>query len=186
MNMQQGIMGSHASPDLWISAEKSPDQQNSGAHFVMLSSAEKNIFSRNPRENQQKSTTQNQKMSSAEPYVWILSSAEIFFSAEVRYTICVVEFRWKTKKLKSAFFFCNRFGVTGSQFSAEKKKQQISCPIIGRNDKKKLHKVCRDLFSKLIWDLNAKFWALDPTLLLGHGWHMWSGGTCLGNPWKIV
>ena len=79
MNMQQGIMGSHASPDLWISAEKSPDQQNSGAHFVMLSSAEKNIFSRNPRENQQKSTTQNQKMSSAEPYVWILSSAEIFF-----------------------------------------------------------------------------------------------------------
>ena len=28
-----------------------------------------------------------------------------FFSAEVRYTICVVEFRWKTKKLKSAFFF---------------------------------------------------------------------------------
>ena len=40
--MQQGIVGSHASPDLWISAEKSPDQQNSGAHFVMLSSAEKN------------------------------------------------------------------------------------------------------------------------------------------------
>ena len=38
-NMQQGIMGSHASPDLWISAEKIQDQQNSGAHFVMLSSA---------------------------------------------------------------------------------------------------------------------------------------------------
>ena len=35
-------MGSHASPDLWISAEKIQDQQNSEAHFVMLSSAEKN------------------------------------------------------------------------------------------------------------------------------------------------
>ena len=34
-------MGSHASPDLWISAEKQiRDQQNSGAHFVMPSSAE--------------------------------------------------------------------------------------------------------------------------------------------------
>ena len=35
-------MSSHASPDLWISAEKNQDQQNSEAHFVMLSSAEKN------------------------------------------------------------------------------------------------------------------------------------------------
>jgi len=40
MNMQQGIMGSHASPDLWIPPKKIQDQQNSGAHFVMLSSAE--------------------------------------------------------------------------------------------------------------------------------------------------
>ena len=44
-NMQQGIMGSHASPDLWISAEKIQDQQNSGAHFVMLGSAENIFFS---------------------------------------------------------------------------------------------------------------------------------------------
>ena len=69
MNMQQGIMCSHASPDLWISAEKIPDQQNSGARFVMLSSAEK-IFSAEilgKALNQQKSTTKNQKMSSAEP-----------------------------------------------------------------------------------------------------------------------
>ena len=66
MNMQQGIMGSHASPDLWISAEKSPDQQNSGAHFVMLSSAEKK---------------------SAE----ILGKP--IESAEVHYTFCDVEFR---------------------------------------------------------------------------------------------
>ena len=42
-------MGSHASPDLWISAEKIQDQQNSGAHFVMLSSAD--FFQQNPREN---------------------------------------------------------------------------------------------------------------------------------------
>ena len=33
-------MGSHASPDLWIPPKKIQDQQNSGAHFVMLSSAE--------------------------------------------------------------------------------------------------------------------------------------------------
>ena len=31
--------------------KKIQDQQNSGAHFAMSSSAEKNIFSRNPREN---------------------------------------------------------------------------------------------------------------------------------------
>ena len=69
-NMQQGIMGSHASPDLWISAQKIQDQQNSGAHFVMLGSAE-NIFFQQKSQgkplNQQKFTTQNQKMSSAEP-----------------------------------------------------------------------------------------------------------------------
>jgi len=51
MNMQQGIMGSHASPDLWVSAEKKTDQQNSGAHFVMLSSAGEKKNSRNPKEN---------------------------------------------------------------------------------------------------------------------------------------
>ena len=34
-------MGSHASPDLWISTEKIQDQQNSETHFVMLSSAGK-------------------------------------------------------------------------------------------------------------------------------------------------
>ena len=41
MKMQQGIMGSHASPDLyiyiyiyiWISAEKIQDQQNSSTHL---------------------------------------------------------------------------------------------------------------------------------------------------------
>ena len=31
----------------------------------------------------------------------------------------------------------------------------------------------RDLCGKKIWDFNAKFWTLDPTLSIGHGWHMW-------------
>ena len=34
-------MGSHASPDLWISAEKNPRSAELRPHFVMLSSAEK-------------------------------------------------------------------------------------------------------------------------------------------------
>ena len=66
-----------------------------------------------------------------------------FFSAEVRYTICVVEF------LKSAIFLlqsirCHRISIFRRNFF-----QQISCPIIGRNGKK-VHKVRRDLFGKLI------------------------------------
>jgi len=50
--------------------KKIPDQQNPGAHFVMLSSAEKKYVQQKSwgkALNQQKSTTQNQKMSSAEP-----------------------------------------------------------------------------------------------------------------------
>ena len=113
-----------------------------------------------------------------------------FFSAEVRYTISVVEFRRKQKN-KVRKKKCNRFGGTGSQFYLNflpfffSRSQTPPCPIIGRNGKK-VHKVRRDLFGKLIWDFIAKFGALGPTLLIGHGWHMWSGGTCLGNPWKIV
>jgi len=46
MKMQQEIMGSHVSPDLWISTEKKKkqDQQNSSTHFVRWSSAEKKYF----------------------------------------------------------------------------------------------------------------------------------------------
>ena len=61
-------MRSHASPDLWISAEKKT--RSAGAYFVMLSSAEKKYVQQKSwgkALNQQKSTTQNQKMSSAEP-----------------------------------------------------------------------------------------------------------------------
>ena len=144
--MQQGIMGSHASPDLWISAEKTRSAELRRT-FCDVEFRRKN------------------------------KSAEILGktieSAEVHYTFCDVEFR-RTIGLHTKFrpFFFSR-------------SHALSCPIIGRNGKK-AHKVRRDLFGKLIWDFNAKFWALDPTLLIGHGWHMWSGGACLGNPWKIV
>ena len=81
MNMQQGIMGSHASPDLWVSAEKKTDQQNSGAHFVMLSSAG------------EKKTAETLRKT-IEP-------------AEVHYTFCDVEFRRPiglNTKLRRIFF----------------------------------------------------------------------------------
>ena len=136
-----------------------------------------------------------------------IQSAEVHYTKpedEFRRTIGLnTEFRWdfsfsrsqvhnlcsgvppENKKLKSAIFLLQ--SIRGHRISIFRRFvfQQISCPIIGRNGKK-VHKVRRDLFGKLIWDCNTKFWALDPTLLIGHGWHMWSGGTCRGNPWKIV
>ena len=100
MNMQQGIMGSHASPDLWISAEKNP--RSGELRRRAFCDAE---FRR--------------KKKSAEIRGKTIESAEVHytfcdvefcrtiglntkfrrkkFSAEVRYTISVVEFRRKTK-----------------------------------------------------------------------------------------
>ena len=61
MNVQQGIVGSHASPDLWISAEKNPRSAELRRTFCDAEFRRKKT-SRHPRENhQQKSTTQNQK-----------------------------------------------------------------------------------------------------------------------------
>ena len=88
-------MGSHASPDLWISAEKKQDQQNSGAHFVMLSSAE-NIFSAEiPGKTIESAEVHYTKPEDEFRRTIGLNTKfhRIFFSAEVRYTICVVEFR---------------------------------------------------------------------------------------------
>ena len=65
-------MGSHASPDFWISAEKNPGSAQLRRTFCDVEFCRKYLFSRNPKEkplNQQKPTTQNQKMSSAEPQV---------------------------------------------------------------------------------------------------------------------
>ena len=92
-----------------------------------------------------------------------------FFSAEIRYTICVVEFRWKLKYTKVRNFFCNQFRGTGSQFSADffffSRKFGILCPIIGRKQKKpaKSAEVC---LAKKIWDFISKSWTLSPPYLL--------------------
>ena len=108
MNMHQEIMGSHASPDLWVSAERNPDVEF------------RQFFSENILRKTIESAEVHYTKAGDELRQTIGLNTKFrryFFSAEVRYTICVVEFRWKTKK-KSAFF-CNRFGATGSQFSAD-------------------------------------------------------------------
>jgi len=69
MKMQQGIMGSHASPDLWI-PPKNPRSAELRRTFcdVEFRRRKKNQQkSWGKPLNQQKSTTQNQKMNSAEP-----------------------------------------------------------------------------------------------------------------------
>ena len=89
-----------------------------------------------------------------------------------------MEFRRKpnhTKVRKKTV--CSRFGGTGSQFSADF-FQQISCPIIGRKKKNaKSAEICLAKKSETSMPSSVP-WTL-PYLL---GWHMWSGGTCLGNP----
>ena len=83
--------------------KKIQDQQNSGAHFVMLNSP---IF---PAEFLGKT---------------ILSSAEIFLSRSQVHNLCS-GVPLKKKKPKSVKKKCNRFGGTGSQFSAEKKSADL-------------------------------------------------------------
>ena len=88
--MQQEIMGSHVSPDLWISTEKKKqDQQNSSTHFVRWSSAEKKKSAEiGPNIESAEVHYTKQKMSSAQAMVWILSSAEIFFSKSQVHNLC--------------------------------------------------------------------------------------------------
>ena len=130
---------------------KIQDQQNSGAHFVMLSSAE--------------------EKKSAEILGKTIESAEVHYTkpedefrrtiglnTKVRRTKRTAEVRYihnlcsgvplKNRKLKSAIFFAIGSGSQDLNFPPIF-FQQISCPIIGRNGKK-VHKVCRDLFSKQI------------------------------------
>ena len=99
-------MSSHASPDLWISAEKNQDQQNSEAHFVMLSSAEKNTAEILG------TTIESAEVHYTKPegeFRWGIGLNPKFRrkkkSAEVRYTICVVELRWKAIYTKVLFFW---------------------------------------------------------------------------------
>ena len=92
--MQQGITGSHASPDLWISAEKNPRSAElkytfCEVEFHRKKSAEilgPNVESAvvhytKPEDEFRPGKGLNTKF------------RRDFFSAEVRYTICVVEFR---------------------------------------------------------------------------------------------
>ena len=137
MNMQQGIMGSHASPDFWISAEKNQDQQNSGAHFVMLSSAENSCSAEIPGKNHWISRSPLHKTRR-----WVppnhRSEYKVpprIFSAEVRYTICVVEFRWKTKKLKSAIFFAIDSGSRDPKFPPKKQICRSNAPLSAATEK---------------------------------------------------
>ena len=152
-------MGSHASPDLWISAEKNPRSAELRRTFCDVEFRRKKIFSAEilgksiesaevhytkPEDEFRRTIGLNTKF-----------RREKHFSAQVRYTISVVEFRRKTKN-QVRKNNCNRFGGTGSQFYLNfppKKKisrsQTPPCPIIGRNGKK-VHKARRDLFGKLI------------------------------------
>ena len=96
-------MRSHASPDLWICAEKNPRSAEPRRTFCDAEFRRKKT-SRHPRENhQQNPTTQNQKKKPED---------------EFRRTI-------RLKKTKVRNFVCNRFGVTGSQFSAGKKSADL-------------------------------------------------------------
>ena len=169
----------------WFLPIKIQDQQNSITHFVRWSSAEK-IFS-------------------AEILGPNVESREFHYTKpedEFRPGIGLnTKFRRGKKNRSQAHNLCSGAppkpnhtkvrknslqSIRGNRISIFAEHiffQQISCPIIGRQ--KKDRKVRRDLFGKKVWDFNAKFWALGPTLPIGHGWHMWSGGTCLGNPWKI-
>ena len=85
-------------------------------------------------------------------------------SAEVRYTICVLEFRRKTNLDQSAQW------IPGHRVSIfrRKKNQQISCPILSRNGKK-ARRVCKDIF----WNLRLQCKVLDPRPYL-----LAMGGTC--------
>ena len=89
MNMQQEIMGSHASPDLWISAEKNPDVE----FRRIFSSAE--ILGKTIESAEAHYTKTEDEF---RQHIGLNTKFRRYlFSAEVRYTICVVEFRWKTK-----------------------------------------------------------------------------------------
>ena len=135
MNMQQGIMGSHATPDLWISAEKNPRSAELRRTFCDVEFA--HFSSRIPRENHTK------------------FRRDLAFSRSQVHNFCsgVPPKNKKTKSVKKKVQPIRGHGISIlSQFSAVSffsRSQTPPCPIIGRNGKK-VHKVRRDLFGKLI------------------------------------
>ena len=109
-------------------------------------------------------------------------------SAEVRYTICVVEFRWKLKYTKVRIFlqpiWGHRIPIFRRKFFFQ---QKIWDPVShNRPQRKKVRKVRRGLFGKKNLRLQFKVLSPEQALPIGHLWPMWSGGTFLGNGWKIV
>ena len=104
-------MGSNASPDLWISAEKNPRSAELRRTFCDAEFRRKKT-SRHPRENhQQKSTTQNQKKKPEDEFRrtigLILSSAEKTKNSRSQvHNLCSgVPLKNKKTTVKSAIFF---------------------------------------------------------------------------------
>ena len=111
MNMQQGIMGSHASPDLWISAEKNPRSAELRRTFCDVEFRRKCFFF------QQKS--QGKTIESAEVHYTKPEDEfrrtiglntkfrrEFFFSRSQVHNLCSgVPLKNKKTTVKSAFFF---------------------------------------------------------------------------------
>ena len=107
--------------------KKKQDQQNSGAHFLMLSSAENNFSAEIPGKTIESAEVHYTKPEDEFRRTIGLNTKfrRIFFSAEVRYTICVVEFRWKTRKLKSAKKNAIDSGSQDPNFPPKKKSADL-------------------------------------------------------------
>jgi len=149
MKMQQGIMGSNASPDLWISEKKTRSAEL--RRTFCDAEFRRKKTSRHPRENhQQKSTTQNQKKKPEDEFRRTIGLNTKFrrknknSRSQVHNLCSGVPLKNKKATVKSAFFFAIDSGSQDLNFLPILFFfQQISCPIIGRNGKK-VHKVRRD------------------------------------------
>ena len=109
MKTRKDINDNHASPYLWISAEKDPRSAELRRTFCDVEFRRKKIFSAEILGK----TIESAEVHYTKPedeFRWGIGlntkfRRENFFSAEVRYTICVVEFRWKLKYTKVRIFF---------------------------------------------------------------------------------
>ena len=173
MKTRKDINDNHASPNLWISAEKDPRSAELRRTFCDVEFRRKNIFSAEILGK----TIESAEVHYTKPedeFRWGIGLNTKFRrekknSAEVRYTICVVEFRWKLKYTKVRIFFLQP--IWGHRIPIFRQKKKISrkfgilCPIIGRKEKKsaKSAEVC---LAKKIWDFSSKSWAPSKPYLL--------------------
>ena len=162
MYMQQGIMGSHASPDLWISAEKNPRSAELRRTFCDVEFRRtiglntkfrwKKTFSADVRciicvvefRRKTKKNIVRKKKCKRSRGRGLQKFRRKKKSAEVRYTICVVEFRRRTKSVKKQMqpIKGHRPPKVPPNLIFFSRSQDVSCPIIVRNGKK-VHKVCK-------------------------------------------